>query len=73
MKPQHQRTRIARLKTITHDTGPQAAGRAKLGDLFQQIIVRIKEKGEPRRKIINLETSFDRSFHVSDRVREREC
>ena len=68
VKPQHQRTRVAGVKTIAHDPGPETPRRAKLGNLFQKIVVRVEEERDAGRKFIDLEPGVDRSFDVSDGI-----
>src|SRR5688572_1184308 len=73
MKPEHQRTRIASLETIPHDARPQPPGGAKLGDLLEQIVVRVEEERNARREIVDREAGCERGFDIGNSIGEREC
>src|SRR6185369_9966583 len=72
VKTKHQRARIFGMKTVFHYSCPQAASRTKLGDLFQQVVMRIEEERKPRCKFIDVEANADRRFDVTNTVSERE-
>ena len=44
MEAQQQRTGIFGMEPLLHDPCPKAPRRAELGNLFEKIVVRIKEK-----------------------------
>ena len=53
---------------LTHDTRPESTSRAKFCDLFEQVVVRVKEERQTRSEVINLETGAQCRFDVSDSV-----
>src|SRR6266478_1500815 len=59
VEAQKQRARITRGEAIAHDAGPQAAGGAVLGDLFEQIVMSVEEERKLRREIIDAEASVE--------------
>ena len=72
VEAQQQRARVAGVETLAHDARPQAAGRAVLGDLFEQIAVRVEEEGELRGEFVDAEASVDGGLDVGDGVGQRE-
>ena len=44
VETEHLGARILRAKAIAHDAGPQPPGGAELGDLLQQVRVRVEEE-----------------------------
>src|SRR5881409_3921346 len=73
MKTQHQRTWISRVKALAHDASPETTRGAILGNLFQQIIVRIEEERKSRRKVVYFQTGLHGRFDISNSISEREC
>src|SRR5438105_2659891 len=59
------------MKTFAHDARPQPPRRAKLGDLFEQIVVRVEEERNARRKLVDGESCLDCGLDVSNRIGER--
>ncbi len=51
---------------------PDAPRRAVLGDLLEEVDVRVEEEGEPRRELVHAEPALHRRLHVGEPVRERE-
>ena len=47
-------------------------GGAELGDLLEEVRVRVEEEGEARREVVDREPARERRLDVGDRVRERE-
>src|SRR5208283_5299989 len=45
-------------------------GDAEFGDLFEEIVMDVEEKGEPAGEVVHLETRFQRRLDVSDTVTE---
>src|SRR6476659_10188982 len=72
MKSQHRRARIAGLETFTHNSRPKSPRGAILGNLLEQVVMGVEEERKARGKIINIQTSLQGCFNVSDTVRERE-
>ena len=57
---------------LFHLAGPEAPGCAEFGNLFEEIIMDVEEKGELRCKRIHLETGFHGRLDVRQPVIERE-
>src|SRR5258705_8533690 len=72
MKSQHRRARIAGLETFTHNSRRKPQRGAILGNLLEQVVMGVEEERKARGKVINIQTSLQRRFNVSDTVRERE-
>src|SRR5439155_6148252 len=72
VKPERQRGRIFDREAIFHLPRPKAAGRAIFRDLFKEIVVRVKEKGQTRRKVGHAQPRLDGGFDVSQSVVKRE-
>ena len=72
MEAQEQRTGIPGVEPVAHNSGPQAARGAVLGDFFEQIVVRVEEEGELRREFVDAEAGVKRGLHVGDAVGEGE-
>ena len=45
---------LLRLETFAHDPCPHAARGAELGDLFEQVVVRVEEERKLTREIIHI-------------------
>ena len=54
----HERGLFA-LEAVAHDACPQPARGAELRDFLQKIIVRVEEKREARREVVDVETGVD--------------
>jgi hypothetical protein len=72
VEPQLLRFRVRRPEPIAHDTRPEPARRAELGDLLEEVIVRVEEKGEPLANGIDIETGINGRLRVGARMRKRE-
>src|SRR5215813_7019826 len=72
MESKHPRPRIFCAKAISHQLCPNATRRTEFGDFFEEVIVRVKEKGNSRCERINIKAPIQRGLHVRDRVRECE-
>src|ERR1700730_9613960 len=59
VETKHQRTGISRAKAFGHDAGPQTAGGAVLGNLFEQVVMGIEEKRKLRRELIDAESGME--------------
>ena len=68
VEAQHHRTRIAGAETIAHDFRVQPSGGPELGDLFQEIIVRVEEEGKARGEGVHIEAGCDGRADVSDGI-----
>src|SRR4030095_12160200 len=71
VKSEHQRTRIASIKPFTHDARPQSACSTKLRNLFQQVIVGVKEKRDARREFINVQARIQSRVDIRNTVSKR--
>ena len=60
------------LEPLSHDPGPEAASRAKLGDLFQKVVVGIEEEGQRACKLVNPKARPQSATDVFDPVGQRE-
>src|SRR5262249_51376832 len=72
MKSQSHGARIARAKPVPHNAGPHPPCRSELCDLLEKLIVRIEEKGQPRSKVIHVETAVACCLNVGYGITQRE-
>ena len=63
---------VARLEAIAHDLGPELARGAELGDLLEEVVVRVEEERDARREVVDGQTGVDAVLHVLDAVAQRE-
>jgi hypothetical protein len=63
---------VLRLEPVAHHLRPDLAGGAELGDLLEEVRVRIEEEGDLRRELIDVEAGVDPVLHVLDTVTQRE-
>ena len=63
--------RILCLEPLAHDLCPHPPRRPKLGDFLKKIVVRIEEKRNPRRHIIDVEAARNTRFQVRNAVSQR--
>ena len=47
--------RVLRAEAVARDLGPERARRAELGDLLEEVRVRVEEEGQPRREVVDRE------------------
>ena len=59
MEAQLPRARRSRLEPIAHHPRPDPARGAKLGDLLEEVAVRVEEEGDPRREHVDIEPGVD--------------
>ncbi len=57
---------------VAHPACPDPAGRAELGDLLEEVDVRVEEEGQPRREHIDVEPAGEPELGVAESVGERE-
>src|SRR5690606_10787924 len=71
---ERERLRVSLSDPVTHDLRPHAAGRPELGDLFEEVVVDVKEEGETRGEIIYVEAPLyaflDVAYAVGDGERQ---
>ena len=60
-------------KTLFHNFGPYTTGSTEFSNLFQYVVVCIPEEGQTASESVNVQTSFDSSFYISDAVSDGEC
>ena len=71
VKAQHHRARM-RAPKRSRMIPRTASSRPELGDLFQEIVVRVKEEGKSRRKGVHIQAGCNGRADVSDGIGERE-
>ena len=64
--------RVLRAVALAQLARPDPAGGAVLGDLLEEVDVRVEEEGEARREVVDREPAGDRGVDVGEAVRERE-
>src|SRR5205085_5211942 len=72
VKTQLQRARISRVKAFAHGARPDAAGGAILGDLLEEIVMRVEEKRDARHKLVNVKPGSNAPLHILDAVAQGE-
>ena len=72
MEAQHPALVVARTELLAHDARPHAARGAELGDLFEEVVVRVEEEGQARCELIHRQTGFNGSACVGATVTESE-
>src|ERR1700693_107428 len=55
-------------ETVLHQAIPYLARGAVFGDLFEEIVVRVEKKAEPRTEVIDVEAAAARPLDVFDAV-----
>ena len=56
--------------TMLHFTRPQAPGGSEFGNLFEEVIVHVEEKGESRREGVHIEAGLHGRIHIGESVVE---
>ena len=69
MEPQHPASWILCTEVLAHDPRPHPSCGAELRHLLQQIVMRVEEEAQPRRKRIHLQPRIHRSLHVRHAIR----
>ena len=72
VKAQLPRALVLGAEPIAHHLGPEPSGGAELGDLLEEVAVRVEEEREPRRELVHVEPGVDAVLHVLDPVAQRE-
>src|SRR5579864_7776361 len=72
MKPKQPGALVLRFEPLLHHLVPDLARSTIFGNLFEEIIMRVEEKAEPRAKFVHLKPSTPRPFHVLHAVVKRE-
>ena len=71
VKAQSQRGRPAGAVLVSHRLGPEDTRRPILGNLLEDIVMRIEEKAEPRREAVDLHPTHQTGIDVSESIRQR--
>ena len=72
MEAKDRRARIPAVEALGHHLVPDFPGGAVLGDLFEEIVVRVEEEREPRRKLVDVQARAPGPLDVLDAVVQRE-
>src|ERR1022692_1196736 len=72
VRAQHERARVARVKSFGHGSRPEASQGSVLGDLLEEIDVGVEDPGELGREVVHADAAFDRCLHVGTRVGDGE-
>src|SRR5207245_9547950 len=67
-----ERLRLLRMEPLPHDPRPESAGGAELGDLLEQVDVRVEEERNLRRNRVDAEAAGPSRFQVRNSIREGE-
>jgi len=59
---------VFRAEAIFHQAIPDLARGAVLGDLFKEVVVRVKEEAETRAEVVDVKSAPTRPFDVFDAV-----
>ena len=59
-------------EAVAHHLRPELARGAELGDLLEEVAVRVEEERDPRREVVDVEAGVDAVLHVLDAVAQRE-
>ena len=60
--------RVLGAEAVFHDAIPDLARGAILGDLLEEVVVRVEEEAQARTKLIHIQSAVARPFHVLDAV-----
>ena len=72
VEAQLRRTGLLRAVALTHPACPDAPGRPVLGDLLEEVAVRVEEEAEPRCEVVDAEACAHRRLDVGEPVRQCE-
>ena len=72
MKAQLQRALVPGAEPLAHHARPDAPRGAILGDLFEEVAVRVEEERHARHELVHVESRVDARLHVLDAVAQRE-
>ena len=63
---------VLRAEAVLHQPIPDFARRAILGNLFEEIVVRVEEEAQARTELVHIEPAAARPLDVLDAVIDRE-
>ncbi len=66
------RSLVPGVEAVAHHLGPELPRGAELGDLLEEVAVRVEEERDPRREVVDVEARIDAVLHVLDAVAQRE-
>ena len=67
------RALVLRAEAVAHHVAPRCCRAARiLGDLLEEVAVRVEEERDPRRERVDVEAGVDAVLHVLDAVAQRE-
>src|SRR5205085_9411960 len=72
VKAQLKRALVLSIKTLLHHSRPDAARRAILRYLLEEIVVRVEEEGDARHKLINVKPCLNAPLNIFDAVAQGE-
>ncbi len=72
VEAQHLRLGRGRAEAVAHDLGPHLARGPELGDLLEEVVVRVEEEAQALPERIHVQPGVKRCLHVGDAVGERE-
>src|SRR5580658_5682597 len=72
MEAQQPGALVLRAETVFHHAVPNLPGGTVLGDLFEEIVVRVEEKTQSGAELVNVKPATARPLYVFDAVVERE-
>ena len=72
VEPQLPRALVLRAEAVAHGLGPDLPRGAILGDLLEEVAVRVEEERHARHEVVDVEAGVDAPLHVLDAVAQRE-
>ena len=72
VEPQLPGPLVLRAEAVAHHVRPDLARGAELGDLLEEVAVRVEEEGDLRRELVDVQPGVDAVLHVLDAVPQRE-
>ena len=72
MEAQHPGTRTLSPEVLAHNSGPHTPGSSKLGDLFQEIVMRVEEERNPGGELVDVKTRVNRRLYLGDAIAQSE-
>ena len=73
MYAEHHGFRFLSAESFFHNFSPYTTGSAEFSNFFEYVVVSIPEEGQTASESVNVHTSFDSSFYISNAVSDGEC
>ena len=70
---EHHGFRFFSAESFFHNFSPYTTGSAEFSNFFEYVVVSIPEEGQTACESVNIHTSFDSSFYISDAISDGEC